>query len=550
MDFNLNEWKQKISRNIQGWKGRFQRTGISTLYYGLVATSLLPLIQAAYHPNEISSILLALGGVSAGVGANLLANKIQEWKNKTEAEIATDLQSLPELKDILDQLLEKTGVLTMAQEDLATRDDLEWFEKKIREELVMAGSRINLDAILTGSGAIAQGDNAIAMGAGSVMVSGNTSQSNIVQGDNNHSVTAHTYIENQVITNGSKEAKGFYQLPPLPPQGIFGRDDEITSLTNFLKPEKLDIADLAPVALRGMGGIGKTTLALSFAYQFRAAFPDGVLWTSLGPKPTTRLLLDAWGRALNIDLLPERDEAACQSRLRQHLHDKRLLIVVDDIWDMIQGDFFLVGGPYSRTLITTREKPIANHFATSERVLGINVLKPEAALSLLYKLAPEASQVDRHLSVRLCERLEFLPLAITLAGRLLANEADIPQRMQRLVGELIERREARLSLLNEDGRQGIDEENPVSLQAILGMSVERLNKTDQERFAMLSVFGGEPLTWQLNAVSVVWETSIEETEATITRFIQRGLVEPRNGRFWMHALLADYAAGLMEEMGL
>ncbi len=550
MDFNLNEWKQKISRNIQGWKGRFQRTGISTLYYGLVATSLLPLIQAAYHPNEISSILLALGGVSAGVGANLLANKIQEWKNKTEAEIATDLQSLPELKDILDQLLEKTGVLTMAQEDLATRDDLEWFEKKIREELVMVGSRINLDAILTGSGAIAQGDNAIALGAGSVMVSGNADQSNILQGDNNHSVTAHTYIENQVITNGSKEAKGFYQLPPLPPQGIFGRDDEITSLTNFLKPEKLDIADLAPVALRGMGGIGKTTLALSFAYQFRGAFPDGVLWTSLGPKPTTRLLLDAWGRALDIDLLPERDEAACQSRLRQHLHDKKLLIVVDDIWDMIQGDFFLVGGPYSRTLITTREKPIANHFATPERVLGINVLKPEAALGLLYKLAPEASQVDRLLSIRLCERLEFLPLAITLAGRLLANEADIPQRMQRLIGELIERREARLSLLNEDGRQGIDEENPVSLQAILGMSVERLDKTDQERFAMLSVFGGEPLTWQLNAVSVVWEASIEETEATITRFIQRGLVEPRNGRFWMHALLADYAAGLMEEMDL
>ena len=67
---------------------------------------------------------------------------------------------------------------------------------------------------------------------------------------------------------------------------------------------------------------------------------------------------------------------------------------------------------------------------------------------------------------------------------------------------------------------------------------------------MLSIFGGEPLTWELNAVSAVWETSIEETEATIARFIQRGLVEPRDGRYWMHALLADYAAELMGQMGL
>lgn len=550
MDFNLNVWQQKISQNIQGWKDRFHRNGISTLYYGLVATSLLPVIQAAYAPGEVSSILLALGGVSAGVGANLLANKIQEWKGKTEAEIAADLQALPELKDILDQLLEKTEVIAIAQKDLATRDDLEWFGETIREELTKVGSKLNPDTVLSGSGAIAQGDHAVALGAGSIMVNGNASQANIVQGDHNHTVTTQTYIEKQVINNDTKEAKGSYQLPPLPPQGIFGREDEIISLTDFLKPENPEIAELAPVALRGMGGIGKTTLALSFAYKFRDAFPDGVLWTSLGPKPTTRLLLDAWGRALDIDLLPERDEAACQNRLRQHLHDKRMLIVVDDIWDVIHGDNFLVGGPYSRTLLTTREKPIANHFTTPDRVLGINVLKPEDSLALLYKLAPETKQVDKKVSIRLCERLEFLPLAITLAGRMIANESDIPQRMQRLVGELIERRESRLSLLKEDGRQGLDEENPVSLHAILGMSVERLSKSDQERFAMLSVFGGEPLTWEIKAVSAVWETSIEESEATITRFIHRGLVEPRNGRFWMHALLADYAAGLMEEMSL
>jgi hypothetical protein len=308
--------------------------------------------------------------------------------------------------------------------------------------------------------------------------------------------------------------------------------------------------NISPLALRGMGGIGKTTLAAAFAHIYASKFQDGVLWTSLGPKPTSRLLLDAWGRSLGLDLLPERDETACQNRLRQFLHDKQVLVIIDDVWDTIQGSFFLVGGPYSRTVITTRELPIANDLATRERVLRVDVLKPESAIALLQKLAPETAQVDKSISIRLCERLEFLPLAITLAGRMLANEADVPQRMQRLLGELIERRDSRLQLLQAEGRPGLEEEKPVSLQAILGMSVDRLDKDDQERFAMLSIFGGEPLTWELNAVSAVWETQIEETEGTIARFIQRGLVEPRDGRYWMHALLADYAAELMEQMEL
>lgn len=353
----------------------------------------------------------------------------------------------------------------------------------------------------------------------------------------------------RISSKRKKEISGLFQIPPLPPQGVFGRDDEIKKVADFLNCEHADAENLPPFALRGMGGIGKTTLAIAFAHKYQSNFTDGVLWISLGPKPTPRLLLNNWGRTLGIDLLAERDETACQNRLRQFLYDKKVLIVIDDVWDTIQGGYFLVGGHYCRTLITTRELPIANNIATRERVLRVDVLKPEAALALLQKLAPETALVDQTISLRLCERLEFLPLAITLAGRLMANEADVPQRMQRLVSEIIERRSSRLQLVQAEGRQGLDNERPVSLQAILGMSVDRLDKTDQERFAMLSVFGSEPLTWEMNAVSAVWESSMEETEATISRFIQRGLIEPRDGRYWMHALLADYAAELMKQMG-
>ena len=241
---------------------------------------------------------------------------------------------------------------------------------------------------------------------------------------------------------------------------------------------------------------------------------------------------------------------ACRDRLRAILHHRRVLLIVDDIWEVAHGNYFTVAGPHCRTLLTTRESPIAHDLATRQRTIRVDVLKPESSLELLRSLAPAAVTSDEATAIKLCERLEFLPLALTLAGRLLTNEADIPSRMQRLVGELMERRETRLQLIQSEGRPGLTEDQPVSLQAILGMSVDRLDKTDQERFAMLSVFGGDPLTWEINATAYVWECSVEEAEDTVARFIQRGLVEPRGDRYWMHALLADYSAEMMEEMGL
>jgi hypothetical protein len=78
-----------------------------------------------------------------------------------------------------------------------------------------------------------------------------------------------------------------------------------------------------------------------------------------------------------------------------------------------------------------------------------------------------------------------------------------------------------------------------------------LSPVDKERFAMTAIFGGEPLTWQLEMATHVWDCSAAEAEGTVARFIRRGLVTAQaNGRYWTHALLADYAQTLMDEMGL
>lgn len=344
-----------------------------------------------------------------------------------------------------------------------------------------------------------------------------------------------------------------FMVPSLPPQGIVGRADLLQSLAATLTQQPEEDAETAPLALQGMGGIGKTTLCMGLGRlpAVQSQFPDGVLWAVLGPKPTLRFPLENWGRALGVDLQPERDATGCRDRLRELLYHRRMLLLVDDVWAKKDGEMFLVAGPNGRTVFTTREPGIANFLATSQRTVPVDLLTPEAALALLARLAPQAVRLNFAVAKQLCWRLERLPLALTLAGRLLANETAVPSRLQRLLDELLERGAARLELMQAEGRLGIDEENPVSLQDILGLSVERLRAVDRERFALAGVLGGEPLTWSLDLAQRMWDCDRVAAEDTVARFVQRGLVTPvANGRYWMHALLVDYAEMLRDKMGM
>ncbi|MCW5852035.1 MAG: helix-turn-helix domain-containing protein [Anaerolineae bacterium] len=343
-----------------------------------------------------------------------------------------------------------------------------------------------------------------------------------------------------------------YLTPPRPPQDILGRETEVTAIRQLLCLNSPDVHEVAPLALIGTGGIGKTTLAIAVGRLpgIRERFPDGVLWIQLGPKPTLRNLLDAWGRALDVNVLAEPDEAAAADRLRSALFDRRALLIVDDVWDAAHAQWFNLAGPDGRWLVTTRDSAIAYAVATPERTLRVGALAPEAALSLLRHLAPQAVAGREAAAHRLCERLGYLPLALTLAGRQLALDAEVPGRLERRLAELETDPLARLKLAQPEGRPGLAEDRPASLAAILGLSLTRLDAVDQERFAALSVFGGEPADWAVAAAAGMWGCGVEEAEPTVMRLVQRGLVERRGDRYALHTLLAAYAEALARKLNL
>lgn len=361
----------------------------------------------------------------------------------------------------------------------------------------------------------------------------------------------YAFVRGEQVLGNRFQTPAPFMTPPLPPQGILGRDETLTQILQLMKLNKQSppkgchgspATNVPPVALRGMGGIGKTTLAIALGRLeiMPRLFPDGVLWVQLGPNPQIRQLLDGWGRALGVDLRAERNEQACYERLQAILYHRRMLLLIDDVWEVSHGKYFTIAGPQCRTLITTRESPMAHALATRERTIAVEVLKPAPALALLASLAPEAVAADKTKAKRLCKQLGYLPLALKMAGELLANEADVPSRMKRLVRQLIAQPEARLQLCQPEGRLGLSNNEPVSLQAILGMSIKRLGKTDQERFAMLKELSDGP-----RSCATTCKCSLEEAEATLSRFIQRGVL---GKGYRIHALWADYAAKMRQNM--
>ncbi len=190
---DLQSWKEAITRRLRDSAHFLKMKTPGTLYGMLAASSLLPVITA-FNGGDPSA-LIALGGVVGGVGGNLLANQIQGWKDRSEAELAEELGQLaatqPEWQETLDAILTQLETPRTVQNILAEADK-EWFTRTLRQELTALGNLgryqqffTSNTATLSGSGGLAQGKGAVAAGAGGVAVGGD------VHGDVN--------INNQLI---------------------------------------------------------------------------------------------------------------------------------------------------------------------------------------------------------------------------------------------------------------------------------------------------------------------------------------------------------------
>lgn len=337
--------------------------------------------------------------------------------------------------------------------------------------------------------------------------------------------------------------------PPRPAL-VVGREDDLLQLKGRLGIRAGGPAGQTQVltAVSGWPGVGKTTVAAVLAHdpEVAAAFPDGVLWASLGTDPAIFGTLAAWGRQLGAYDLNQGTIAEASDRLRAILRERRMLLIIDDVWAPEHAAPLQVGGIGCAHLITTRARDVARALApTPDSLYRLPVLSLPAALQLLATLAPGI--VERH--PQACEELvrevEALPLAIQVAGRLLYAEADYGLEVAALIAEL--REGARILAAQAPPDRAEPEGDTIPTVAVLlQKSTDRLDPATRDRFALLGAFAPKPATFDLAAMTAVWE--VDDATATMRTLVDRGLLEPSGpGRYWMHALLVAHAISLCDE---
>ena len=329
-----------------------------------------------------------------------------------------------------------------------------------------------------------------------------------------------------------------------------GRDDQLRELTDLLSRPP---AQHGPVVatLAGMGGIGKTALAVQAGHAVAEHYPDGQLYVDLrgyGPgEPMSTIdalsyLLRALGTPTE-EIPLETDEAA--ARFRTALATRRVLLIVDNSRDVAQVRPLLPGTAGSAVIATSRRSlsalPGRLHFRLGglPHAEGLQMLRALAGTEKVDAELEAAGEVIRHCGA--------LPLGLRMAGARLAARPEWPisHLAQRLRDERV-----RLDELSRDD-VSVRTSFAVSINQLAG-SADPSDRRAAEVFTMLGILDGPDIAVTVAARLV--QRPERETELTLERLVDLNLVEaPAPGRYRLHDLLRVYAreraAAILSESG-
>ena len=315
-------------------------------------------------------------------------------------------------------------------------------------------------------------------------------------------------------------------VPPRPPNFVPRSQDLADVKLALLSP---DDRSMAITGLQGMGGIGKSVLASEIARndQVRKAFPDGVIWITLGQKPdllNSQLQLIKSLGASQATITGVEDG---KGRLSQLLKDKFCLIILDDVWKMEHLNAFYALGSNCRMLITTRILSIVRDLKARE--YSLDVLNEEKSLELLFlwsgqeALTPEAKEV--------AEECGNLPLALAMVG---AMAKDKPDRWGNILYRL------KSADLEKITAEFPDYPYPNLMRAI-EVSMEDL-ESDQRRSYLeleLAAFPEDAIV-PVKTLQVLWDMNEYDAQDFIDLLADRSLARLGGSTFSLHDLQHDY----------
>jgi DNA-binding SARP family transcriptional activator/tetratricopeptide (TPR) repeat protein len=329
------------------------------------------------------------------------------------------------------------------------------------------------------------------------------------------------------------------QLPP-PVHQFAGRSAELASLTALLDEMAGDGGTMVISAIDGMGGVGKTALAVWWAHRVADRFPDGQLYVNLrgfdpaGDPMTPAAAIRGFLAALGVPPAHTPPDLAAQMGLyRSLLAGRRMLVLLDNAGDAEQVRPLLPGGSGCVAVVTSRNRLTSLAAREGAYRIVLDALATAEAVDLLARRLGAARVAAEPEAVHeIVVRCGGLPLALSIvAARAVARPSAA---LTELTAEL--RPAGGLDALNA-GDAASD------IRAVFSWSYRVLSPPAARLFRLLGLHPGPDLG-TAGAASLAG-VPVPEVAAPLAELIQAHLLgEPGRGRYALHDLLRAYAGEL------
>ena len=333
------------------------------------------------------------------------------------------------------------------------------------------------------------------------------------------------------------------QLPPQPTPFV-GREQELAEIGELLQQ-----SDCRLLTVTGLGGSGKSRLALEAARQAAAEFPDGVFFVSLSAARSEQEMLAAVAGGLNFSLEGRRPPLA---QLGAYLRRRQLLLVLDSFERVREAAPLLaemLEAASGLKLLVTSRQVLALRWEWRYPISGLSVPPPGEAdatdalarydavalfVEIARRIRPDFALTGKNAASvsRICRLVEGLPLALELAA------VGLPECTP---GEIAARIAGNIEFL-ETPLQDVPPRQR-SLYATFDYSWQQLPDEQQRALARLCAFPASFTPDAALAVAAADEKMLAQLQA---RSLLRPQAGDESGRWEMHDLLREYALERLE----
>ncbi|CAN5384504.1 hypothetical protein BH18ACI2_BH18ACI2_05850 [soil metagenome] len=297
---------------------------------------------------------------------------------------------------------------------------------------------------------------------------------------------------------------------PAPPHDFIGREVELAELRQALRQGGVTIS-----GVQGMGGVGKTALALKLAHEFKDRYADAQIYLDLkgvSQQPLSHAEI-MWHVVSSFQPeMKQPDDDQLPAWYNSLLNEHRVLLFYDNAKDAAQIEPLLP--PENCLLLVTSRKQFRLPGMCDK---DLNKMTEADAEALLLEIAPRIA-AD---AAAIAKQCDYLPVALRLAASALhksraLSPSDLVRRLQ-------------------------DKQQRVALvEASFSLSYELLTEELQRRWRMLAIFPGD---FDAPAAATVWQIDVDHAKDALAELEEYSLLEWEESarRYSLHDLARDFA---------